>query len=122
MAAIRSFAKVEISHDQTTLWSELAEYSVKLGMIAQELDTESFAGGRTADEAIEILELIPTQFWADAVVEAQLHSLVYGRDLPGHESRWQFTTRAGVKLRTNFGMMFDADTGELYPDDDPRRR
>ncbi len=121
VAAIRSFTRLGLDHDQTTLWSELAEYTVKLGMVAQDRDIRYFAGGNTADEAIEVLKLIPRQYWDSAIREAQLHGLMHGSDLPGHDSRWKFITRAGVKLHTNFGMMFDANTGELYADDDPRR-
>jgi hypothetical protein len=122
VAAIRSFCRLEIAQDQTALWSELAEYAVQLGMVAQDMDSQYFAGGSTADEAIGILKLIPGHFWNSAVLEGQLHSLVHGSDRPTHDSRWEFITRAGVKLHTNFGMMFDANTGDLYPDDDPRRR
>jgi hypothetical protein len=91
-------------------------------MVAQDLDAQYFAGGSTANEAIEVMTFIPREFWNGAVLEGQLHGLVRDNNVPGHDSRWQFTTRAGVKLHTNFGMMFDAETGELYPDDDPRRR
>lgn len=35
---------------------------------------------------------------------------------------WAFVKRAGTELHSNFGMMFDPETGEDYPKDDPRRR
>ncbi len=38
------------------------------------------------------------------------------------DSDWNFVVEMGRRLGTNFGFMFDWTTGELYPDDDPRRR
>jgi len=38
------------------------------------------------------------------------------------DSDWNFVIEMGKRLETNFGFMFDWTTGELYPDDDPRRR
>lgn len=39
-----------------------------------------------------------------------------------HDKRWGFLTTLGMRLGTNFGFMFDPATGQLYADDDPRRR
>jgi len=38
------------------------------------------------------------------------------------DADWDFVLEMGKRLGTNFGFMFDWTTGELYPDDDPRRR
>ena len=38
------------------------------------------------------------------------------------EKRWTFITELGKGLGTNFGLAFDHTTGELYSEDDPRRR
>ncbi len=41
----------------------------------------------------------------------------------GHmDQAWAFVKRAGAELHSNFGLMFDPETGEDYPPDDPRRR
>ena len=42
--------------------------------------------------------------------------------MANHDARWSFITELGGRLGTNFGFMFDPYTGEIYPDDDPRRR
>lgn len=39
-----------------------------------------------------------------------------------HDKRWGFITKLGMRMGTNFGFMFDEATGELYADNDPRRR
>jgi hypothetical protein len=38
------------------------------------------------------------------------------------DSSWEFIVEMGKRLETNFGYMFDWETGETYPQDDPRRR
>jgi hypothetical protein len=38
------------------------------------------------------------------------------------DTDWDFVVEMGKRLQTNFGFMFDWTTGELYSDDDPRRR
>ena len=38
------------------------------------------------------------------------------------EQAWNFIKRAGVLLGSNFGLMFDSDTGDDYGPDDPRRK
>lgn len=39
-----------------------------------------------------------------------------------HKTVWNFIKVLGKKMQTNFGFMFDWETGELYPKDDPRRK
>jgi hypothetical protein len=38
------------------------------------------------------------------------------------DEAWAFVKRAGAELHSNFGMMFDPETGEDYAPNDPRRR
>ncbi|MGA2158237.1 MAG: hypothetical protein ABSG90_03355 [Dehalococcoidia bacterium] len=63
-----------------------------------------------------IMDIIVTSAFRDtinrAISEAYLH--LY--------TDWDFVTQMGRRLETNFGFMFDWTTGELYPEDDPRRR
>lgn len=40
---------------------------------------------------------------------------------PEHKKVWEFITKLGKMMGTNFGFMFDWTTGKLYPEDDPRR-
>lgn len=47
-----------------------------------------------------------------AIREARIHQ----------DADWDFVVEMGKRLETNFGFMFDWTTGELYPEDDPRRR
>lgn len=39
-----------------------------------------------------------------------------------HDTVWAFLVKLGMRLRTNFGFMFDPTTGENYPDDHPLRK
>ena len=52
------------------------------------------------------------------VMDTYLHA----RGLEDHDSAWEFITKLGVRMGTNFGFAFDPATGELYPENDPRRR
>jgi len=43
--------------------------------------------------------------------------------VPGdRDLKWKFITEMGTRMHTNFGFMFDENTGEIYADNDPRRR
>lgn len=97
----------------------LADVTVEAGQVAEDIGLEWFAGGPAVDKAIDALSNIPTQYWKHAIDEGQMRRIA---EKPGQDARWRFTTKAGARLRTNFGMMFDWETGELYPDNDPRRR
>ena len=39
-----------------------------------------------------------------------------------HKQIWEFIIKLGKSMGTNFGFMFDWETGETYSEDDPRRR
>jgi hypothetical protein len=39
----------------------------------------------------------------------------------GQQVTWKFVKSLGVHLGTNFGLMFDALTGQDFAADDPRR-
>ncbi len=69
--------------------------------IMKELENASFAYIRSGD-----------------VVEVYTHSAGMGK----HDEIWAFIKQLGVKMGTNFGFMFDHETGEDYPEEDPRRR
>lgn len=54
--------------------------------------------------------------WDAAMLDVEIKSHQHTRQA------WQFVKRAGTELHTNFGFMFDPDTGEDYAENDPRRR
>ena len=54
--------------------------------------------------------------WDAAMLDVEIKSHQHVRE------GWQFVKRAGTELHTNFGFMFDQDTGEDYAENDPRRR
>lgn len=57
------------------------------------------------------------------VVSRELLSVVgSGFGEGSYERAWGFLVDLGKRLKTNFGYNFDPATGELYSDDDPRRR
>lgn len=101
------------------IWACLADLIVEAGQAAHDLDLDWFDGDKAADHAVEALGNVPMQFWEHAITEAQMHRI---NEKPSHDSRWEFTKKAGAQLGTNFGFMFDATTGEDYAKDDPRRR
>jgi hypothetical protein len=117
--ALERLAHLHFPPDQNELWDSIAEDLVQIGSVAIDLNLTFFGGGPIADRCIEALSDVPPQCWAGAIQEVSFHGI---NDPPDHQARWQFTTRAGVFHHTNFGLMFDENTGELYPDDDPRRR
>lgn len=73
-----------------------------------------FLSNKCIDQYVmEILETSPHRAEVISDVrESHIHS----------DSDWSFVVEMGRRLETNFGFMFDWTTGELYPDDDPRRR
>jgi hypothetical protein len=119
--ALKRFAESGLQAEDR-LWSSLSEYTMKLGAIAEDLAIDWFMGGSAADEAISVLGLTPASHWSSAALETTIHPLPADRREHKHDSSWAFIRRAGVRLGSNFGMMFDSLTGETYPEDDPRRR
>jgi len=66
---------------------------------------------------------------ADTLVESGenidnevLEKYIHAHGLEDHDGSWEFITKLGVRLGTNFGFAFDPKTGETYPENDPRRR
>lgn len=54
----------------------------------------------------------------DEVLERYIHA----HNLEDHDGVWEFITKLGVRLGTNFGFAFDSKTGETYSENDSRRR
>jgi len=90
----------------------------KIGGIAahhrNKLEKVDFLSDKSIDQYI--MDILETSQLRDAIIsevkEAYIHS-----DLD-----WDFVVEMGKRMQTNFGFMFDWRTGELYPDNDPRRR
>lgn len=76
-----------------------------------------FIGSKNLDEYImDVVTGSPLRDKVTASVrEVYLHSDHWDSD-------WNFVLEMGKRLGTNFGFMFDWETGEYYPEDDPRRR
>jgi len=47
---------------------------------------------------------------------------VYMKQWSDHKAIWEFITHLGKQMQTNFGFMFDWQTGHSYAADDPRRQ
>jgi hypothetical protein len=112
------FAQEDIPAEQTDIWLAIANAIVGLGMVAEDLNIEFWGGGHSVDRAIDAFGRVPPEHWDSAVLEGLIRGI---NDKPDHDARWRFITKAGGRLGTNFGLMFDPDTGQIYPDDDPRR-
>ncbi len=52
--------------------------------------------------------------------DAAMHEVVV-KSHQHTDQAWAFVKRAGTELHSNFGLMFDPETGEDYAPDDPRR-
>lgn len=119
MLALERMTELALPAEQRQLWETLAEFVVGLGAIAVELSLTFYGSDAVAQRMIKALGRVPRAYWAGAMQEMQMRGI---GDKPGHDARWAFVTKAGVEYHTNFGFMFDAETGALYADDDPRRR
>ena len=63
-----------------------------------------------------VVEVGEASDWSGEMTELLIKSNVR------HDEAWRFIKRAGVALRSNFGLMFDPTTGLDYAENDPRRR
>jgi hypothetical protein len=117
--ALERIAGLHFDSTQDELWNTIAEEIARLGAIAVDLDLTAFGGWSVAEKAVDALGDVPRQYWPGAIQEMSFHGI---NERPSHDARWNFTTQAGVRHHTNFGLMFDENTGDLYADDDPRRR
>jgi hypothetical protein len=97
---------------------EAIKLLVRIGGIAarhkDKLEKVDFLGNQTIDEFI-IDIVVSSPFQEDVIYEVR--EAYIGSDLD-----WNFVTKMGKLLGTNFGFMFDCSTGELYAEDDPRRK
>lgn len=99
---------------------DIASLVIELGMQASsytdQLEGIDFMSEGIDEWAINLLSEVGDEIEGQ-VTEAYIKST--GLD---HDGVWSFVTRLGKKMGTNFGLMFDHTTGELYAEDDPRRR
>lgn len=103
------------------LSNEILGQFVKVGILAAGYkylgEQKSFLG--TVDEwiASKLVEL------GKNIDSEILESYIRSHD-PGinRYEVWNFITNLGIRMDTNFGLMFDQATGETYSDEDPRRR
>jgi hypothetical protein len=117
--ALDRMTKLGIARDRQQLWSSLAKYVATLGAISLEVELSSFMPDELPGYMLEAFGRVPAEYWRGAIEEMHIRGI---NDKPGHDARWKFITTAGTQNHTNFGLMFDEITGELYAEDDPRRR
>lgn len=70
--------------------------------------------------AAQLLETFEAELLRPIMMEVFTGSL--GRNEVTHDARWDFIRDVGRRVHSNFGLMFDPETGELFAEDDPRRR
>jgi hypothetical protein len=94
---------------------------VRIGMLAagnkEMLHTVDFMSKSldswAADTLIESREYIES-----AVLDAYIHTY----EVKNLDAKWDFITKLGVRMGTNFGLAFDPLNGKSYPEDDSRRQ
>jgi hypothetical protein len=79
----------------------------------QDLQTVDFLDRPIDEYAMHIL-LMST--YRDSVTHEILEAFLH------RDASWEFVVEMGKRLQTNFGLMFDWQTGITYPSDDPRRK
>jgi hypothetical protein len=99
------------------------ELLASLGMAAATYVDRSeridFLGKTLEGYVMELLEASPYQ----STIRSEIHEcLIRTHGSDEHKRAWQFVLNLGKRMQTNFGFMFDWQTGQLYPNDDPRRR
>jgi hypothetical protein len=94
---------------------------VKIGMLA--------AGNKENLQRVDFLSNSLDLWVVDKLVESGANiegevfdSYIHTFDGNNHDAIWDFITKLGVRMGTNFGLMFDPATGKSYSDNDPRRR
>lgn len=99
------------------------ELLVGVGMLAaayqNNLERVDFLGKQIHEWIIDKL-VSSGESVENEVMDRYIHSAIEIKD--GHDAAWEFITHLGKRMGTNFGFAFDPGTGEMYPDDDPRRR
>ena len=91
---------------------------VRIGGIAarhrDKLEKVDFLSSRSIDQYV--MEILEKSLLRDQVISEVRESYIH------LDSDRSFMVEMGRRLETNFGFMFDWTTGELYPEDDPRRK
>lgn len=102
----------------------LTKYAIGLfakfgAAISGNKEIEDFSGNKLYAAIIATLARIKSKYRETITLEIQE---IYRRSIPGdHKNIWNFIIDLGKKMKTNFGFMFDWETGKVYADDDPRR-
>jgi len=102
------------------LANDVIQLLIRIGILA--------SGNKGKMKKVDFLDKDIDEWVIDTLVEsgeniekAVLDSYLHSRG-GNYEDKWSFITRLGMRLGSNFGLMFDPKTGERYADDDPRRR
>jgi hypothetical protein len=94
----------------------MVEVAVKAVSNRDNLKETSFIGWSIEDELKK--EIVLSEF--PSTVKNAIRE-VYIKTNEKHDIVFEFIKQLAFKMNTNFGFMFDYRTGEMYPDDDPRR-
>jgi hypothetical protein len=78
------------------------------------LEKVDFLSNKPIDQYV--MDILETSQLRDAVISEVRESYMH------LDSDRGFMVEMGKRLQTNFGFIFDWSTGELYPEDDPRRK
>lgn len=121
-----ALATARLKEGYDKLVSEGLEESAKeaIGLLARiggmaahhrnKLEKVDFLSNKPIDQYV--MDILETSQLRDAVISEVRESYMH------LDSDRGFMIEMGKRLQTNFGFMFDWTTGELYPEDDPRRK
>jgi len=102
---------------------EIVRFGALIAIHKDELIGKGFIYEDLLDYVVE--KIYQNQYVFHEVISNELHEcsikLAFDSGKNNHDVVWDYIVRLGMRLKTNFGFMFDSETGELYADDDPRR-
>jgi hypothetical protein len=97
---------------------EVISLLIRIGGIAakykDKLQKVEFIKGGFIDQYV--IEIAITSPFRDKIISTIWEAYI------DQDVNWDFVVTIGKLMGTNFGFMFDWTTGELYPEDDPRRK
>jgi hypothetical protein len=92
---------------------------VRIGILAagnkEKLHMVDFLSGPLDEQVADILVSSGT-----AIDKEVLDSYLHTYEVLNHDASWEFITKLGMRMGTNFGLGFDPNTGLRYPEHDHR--
>ncbi len=104
-------------------------YDVARDIVGQLIDVAAHAASHANQlTPVEFLREPIDEYLASVIINSVFRDKIQGEIVEAHikvpgdqELKWKFITNLGVRMRTNFGFMFDPENGKIYPEDDSRR-